>query len=84
MFTISLSEFRQNIKSILDRIMENHEELIITRHKNKSMVVMSLDDYNSIKETAYLLSSKTNAKHIMDSLNALDSGDSEEKELLKD
>ena len=52
------------MKDKLDKVYDDRDILIIKRSQNKDVVVISLDDYNSMKETAYLLSSKANAKRI--------------------
>jgi antitoxin YefM len=68
MKTATVSDFRDNVKEYLDQVAENHEELIISRPKNKNIVVLSLDDYESLKETTYLLSSPANAARLQEGL----------------
>ena len=60
MFTTSISDFRNNIKRYLDRVTENFETLIIHQGKDKGVVIISLDEYNSLSATQYELSSKVN------------------------
>lgn len=74
MKTTSYSEFRKHLKENLDMVNEDHDELIISRRGNKDVVVLSLKDYNSIKETAYLLSSRKNSERITRSIHELESG----------
>ena len=74
MKTTSYSEFRKNLKQNLDMVNEDHDELIISRRGNKDVVILSLEDYNSIKETAYLLSSRKNAERLAESIRELESG----------
>ena len=54
---ITYSEARQNLAETMNRVCDHHEPVIITRQKSPSVVMMSLEDYNSIMETAYLLRS---------------------------
>lgn len=55
MNAINYTELRLNLKTYMDNVYQDHEPLIITRKDNQNMVLMSLDDYNSITETQYLL-----------------------------
>jgi antitoxin YefM len=68
MKTATVSDFRDNVKEYLDLVSDNHEELIISRPKNKNIVVLSLSDYESLKETTYLLSSPANAIRLQEGL----------------
>lgn len=54
---ITYSEARQNLAETMNRVCDHHEAVIITRQKSPSVVMMSLDDFNSLMETAYLLRS---------------------------
>ena len=67
---ITYSEARQNLADTMNRVCDHHEPVIITRQKSPSVVMMSLEDYNSIMETAYLLRSPANASRLRESLNA--------------
>ena len=58
----------------MNRVCDHHEPVIITRQKSPSVVLMSLEDYNAIMETAYLLRSPANAARLRDSLHAADTG----------
>ncbi|WPC13784.1 type II toxin-antitoxin system Phd/YefM family antitoxin [Riemerella anatipestifer] len=60
MFVASVSDFRKDIKSYFDRVTKNFETLIINRGKDSGIVVMSLDEYNSLMATNHELSSKKN------------------------
>jgi antitoxin YefM len=64
MKAVNYSELRQNLKSNLDAVSDNAELLIVHRPKGKSIVVMSLDEYNSTIETQYLLQSKNNRERL--------------------
>jgi antitoxin YefM len=67
MKAVNYTEFRQNLKSNLDSVYNDHEALIVTRKRNENMVVISQEDYNSLTETVYLLSSPTNASRLIKS-----------------
>jgi antitoxin YefM len=75
MKTVNYSELRNQLKSNLDMVCEDHETLIIHRPGGKSVVMMSLEEYNSQKETEYLLSSPKNAEHLERSLMQLKNGE---------
>ena len=64
----TVSDFRNNIKEYMNAVWENSEEVIIAGPKGKSVVVMSLEEYESMKETDYLMASPANASHLRDSL----------------
>lgn len=68
---ITYSEARQNLAATMEQVCDHHEPVIITRQKAPSVVMMSLEDYSSIMETAYLLRSPANARRLRESLNAL-------------
>ena len=84
MQALSYSEVRKNLKKYLDDVFHNHDPLIITRKNNENVVVISLDDYNSLMETDYLLSSEKNAKRLLSSLEQARSGKGFEKELIEE
>jgi antitoxin YefM len=79
----SLTEARNNIKSVFESVYNDNEEVIIHRKGVESVVVISLDEYNSLKETNYLLSSKKNREILLESLKELKDGKGFEKELIE-
>jgi antitoxin YefM len=83
MLTTTISDFRKDIKRYLDQIVDNFETLIINRGKNSGVVVMSLEEYNSLKATAHELSSKTNEKRLDAAIEKLQTGVSFQKELIE-
>ena len=83
MLTTTISDFRSNIKKYLDRVSENFETLIINRGGDSGIVIMSLDEYNSINATHYELSSKVNEKRLDNAIEKLIKGDSFTKELIE-
>ncbi|MBU1668308.1 type II toxin-antitoxin system prevent-host-death family antitoxin [bacterium] len=80
MQVFSLTEARNNIKAMFDTVFHDNEEVIIHRKGRESVVVISLNDYNALKETNYLLSSPNNRKHLMESLKQLREGRGQERE----
>jgi antitoxin YefM len=83
MKVISLSELRANMAKHFDRVEEDHDELIVTRQNREPMVVMSLRDFESWKETMYMLSNPANAKMLRESIAELNAGHGVEHELIE-
>ena len=80
----SISDFRKNISADIDAAVEDHVPLIITRPGGKdAAVVMSLEDFNSWQETAYLLSSPANAERLRRSIADLDASRGTERKLIE-
>lgn len=75
MKTISYSELREKLKNELDMVAENHIPLIIKRKRGDDMVIMSLEDYNSYMETIDLLSTPSNAEHLIKSIKQVEKGE---------
>ena len=65
---ITYSDARQNLAATMDRVCDAHEPVIITRQKSQSVVMISLEDYSGLMETAHLLRSPANAQRLRDSL----------------
>jgi len=84
MNAVSYSDLRQNLKTYMDRVYQNHDPLIITRKNNENLVLVSIEEYNSLLETNYLLSSEANAEHLKKSIDQYNLGQTKVKELLKD
>ncbi len=82
MITTTISDFRKDIKKYLDNVTLNFETLIINRGKDTGVVVMSIDEYNSLNATQHELSSKTNERRLDSAIEKLRSGNSFQKELL--
>ena len=71
MITTSISDFRKDIKSYFDKVTDNFETLIINRGKDNGIVIISLDEYNSLIETHHELSSKSNEKRLDSAIEKL-------------
>jgi len=82
MDAVSFSDLRQNLKTYMDRVYHDHEPLIITRKNNENLVLISIDEYNSLMETNYLLSNEANAKYLADSITQYKNGKIKEKRLI--
>lgn len=74
MNAISYTAARENLASTMDRVCEDHAPIIITRNRDQAVVMMSLADYEALEETAYLMRSPANAKRLLESIHALESG----------
>ena len=66
----------------MDRVCEDHAPIIITRNAEQSVVMLSLEDYNALEETAYLLRSPANARRLLSAMKQLGDGRGQERELL--
>lgn len=84
MLTTSISHFRKDIKSYLDKVTQNFETLIINRGKDDGIVIMSLAEYNSLCATQHELSSKENEKRLDSAIKKLKSGELESKNLIEE
>lgn len=82
MDAITYSAARAHLASTMDRVCDDHEPLIITRNGRQSVVMLSLEDYQALAETAYLLRSPTNARRLLDAVGQLQAGQGTERELL--
>ena len=68
MTTVSYTDFRRNLAHFLSVAKEDCEEIIVDHGKGRKVIVLSLDEFTSLQETAYLLSSKKNRRHLERSL----------------
>ena len=81
MLTTTLSDFRKDIKSYLDKVTQSFETLIINRGKDTGVVVISLEEYNSLKSTQHEMSSRINQQRLDASIEALKNGKKMTKKL---
>lgn len=84
MDAISYSTVRKNLVKTMERVCDDHDPVIITRKSARSVVMMSLDDYNSIEETAYLLRSPANAENLRESIKQYESGKYRNRDLIEE
>lgn len=83
MDAIPYTRLRANLAGEMDRVCEDHAPIIVTRKSSAAVVMMSLEDYEALEETAYLLRSPKNALRLLQSLAELESGGGAERELLE-
>ncbi|PKP44690.1 MAG: prevent-host-death protein [Bacteroidetes bacterium HGW-Bacteroidetes-13] len=84
MITTTLSDFRKDIKTYFKKITENFETLIINRGKDSGVVIISLDEYNSLMATRHELSSASNEKRLDAAIEKLKNKQTFEKILLEE
>ena len=83
MKAIPYTTVRATLAKTMDRVTENHEPILITRQKGAAAVLMSIEDFEAWRETAYLLRSPENAKRLLTAVTALSKGKGKERQLLK-
>jgi antitoxin YefM len=84
MVVANISDFRKDIKSYFDKVAKNFETLIINRGKDSGIVIMSLDEYNSLMATNYELSSRTNESRLDSAIDKLRNGKTFTKDLIEE
>ena len=83
MDVLTFTHARQNLKAVMDRVVEDHAPVVVTRQKAEAVVMVSLADWNAMEETARLLSSPKNAERLIGALGQLDAGRGIERELIE-
>ena len=83
MEVVNYSEFRNNLTSNLKKVTDDAEIVVVSRGKGKNVVVMSLDEYNAMKETLHLLGSAANRKRLDESITELEKGKFKRHKLLE-
>lgn len=68
MKTATITDFRQKMKEHLDEIQEDQDILVLTGPKKKDFVILTLETFNAMEETAHLLSTSANTKRLMESI----------------
>jgi len=84
MDTLSYSAFRSHLASTLDKVNEDHKPLLITRQNGKPAVVMSLEDFASYEETAYLQASPKNAERLNQAIADIEANCTEQHSLIEE
>ena len=82
MKAISYTAARQNLAKTMENVCKDHAPVIVTRKSTDSVVIMSLEDYVSLTETAFLLRSPKNTRRLIESIVQLEDGKGSERELL--
>lgn len=80
---ITYTSARANLAKIMDRVCNDHEPLIITRSSEQSVVMLALDDFKALEETAYLLRSPANARRLLGAMQELETGKGKVRKLAK-
>lgn len=81
MEAITYTTARENLAATMDRVCQDHDPVIITRNRDQAVIMLSLEDYESLQETAYLLRSPANAKRLLLSIENLNSHKGTKKKL---
>ncbi len=81
MKAISYTAVRSNLAKTMESICDDHEPVVITRKSERSVVMLSLEDYEALEETAYLLRSPKNMKRLIESISRLENGEGKPREL---
>ena len=83
MDAISYTAARANLAKTMEKVCSDHTPIIITRKREAAVVMLSLDDYQALEETAYLLRAPANARRLLESIAELESGRGVERELIE-
>jgi antitoxin YefM len=83
MKVVNYSEFRSNLTENLNAVNENREIVIVSRTQGKNVVVMDLDEYNSIQETLHLTSTKVNRKRLEEAIEEMKKGKSVKRNIIE-
>lgn len=81
MKALSYTALRSNLAKTMEKVCDDHEPIIITRKSEGAVVMLSLEDYESLEETTYLLRSPKNVKRLLESVSQLEEGRGMEKTL---
>jgi len=81
MKALSYTALRNTLAKTMKKVCEDHEPIVITRKSEGAVVMLSLEDYESLKETTYLLRSPKNVKRLLESISQLEEGKGLEKDL---
>ena len=74
MKVLSYTALRSNLAKTMEKVCEDHEPIVITRKSEGAVVMLSLEDYESLEETTYLLRSPKNVKRLLESVSQLEEG----------
>lgn len=83
MRTMSYSESRSRYAEVLDSVVNNRDEVVVTRAGHEPVVIVSLEDFESLRETAHLLRSPANARRLLDAMERLEAGQGEAHEVVE-
>jgi antitoxin YefM len=83
MDVLTYSDTRANLKEVMERVVADHNPVVITRQKAEAVVMVSLADWNAMEETAYLLSDPETAAELRESIRQLETGQGVERALIE-
>jgi antitoxin YefM len=83
MEAITYTAARQNLAKTIEKVCRDHAPVIVTRKKSDSVVIMSLEDYEALEETAYLLRSPKNTRRLIESIAQLENDKGTERQLIE-
>lgn len=78
------TDLRANLAAMMDKVNDDHEPLIVTRAKGKPVVMISLEDYEELDTTAYLMASPENARRLTAAIERVERGEAIERELIEE
>jgi antitoxin YefM len=83
MQTVTYSEAREDLKSVLDKVVADRAPVMITRQRGENVVLISASEWAGMEETLHLMASPANAKRLLDGIARLDAGEGEEHTLIQ-
>ena len=83
MRAITYTSARNNLAGTMKKVCDDHAPIIVTRKNNEAVILMSLEDYEALTETAYLMQSPKNAKRLINSIEELNTGRGQEREIVE-
>jgi len=83
MDVLSYSDARANLKDVMDRVVDDRTHVVVTRQRAEAVVMVSLTEWNAMEETMHLLSSPKNSARLRASIDQMDAGKGQERELVK-
>ena len=83
MEVLTYTDARANLKDVMDRVVADRTQIVVTRQKAEPVVMISLSDWNAMTETMHLLSTPANAARLQESMAQMDSGAGTERKLIK-
>ena len=81
MRAISYTAARKNLATTIKKVCDDHDPIIVTRKNEDAVIIISLEDYEALQETAYLTQSPKNVKRLLESIEQLESGKGIQREL---